>query len=64
MPLRNRANEYLIDRQLQRTGNFTGITGLSERRMPRSRTARAGSSIARARGAGAVGHRGREVLAS
>ncbi len=30
VPLRNRANEYLIDRDLQRTGNFTGITGLSE----------------------------------
>ena len=30
VPLRNRSNEYLIDRELQRTGNFTGITGLSE----------------------------------
>lgn len=30
VPLRNRGNNYLLDRQLQRTGNFTGITGLSE----------------------------------
>ena len=30
VPLRNRSNEYLIDRQMQKTGNFTGITGLSE----------------------------------
>ncbi|MGB7298224.1 MAG: Rieske 2Fe-2S domain-containing protein [Burkholderiaceae bacterium] len=30
VPLRNRSNEYMIDRQLQKTGNFTGITGLSE----------------------------------
>lgn len=30
VPLRNRGNEYLMDRELQRTHNFTGITGLSE----------------------------------
>jgi hypothetical protein len=30
VPLRNRSNNYLIDRTLQKTGNYTGITGLSE----------------------------------
>ncbi len=30
MPLRNRENDYLIDRKLQANGNFTGITGISE----------------------------------
>ena len=29
-PIRNRANDYLLDRVLQRTENFTGITGVSE----------------------------------
>lgn len=29
-PLRNRANDYLIDRRLQKTENFTGILGVSE----------------------------------
>lgn len=29
-PIRNRANDYLLDRDLQRTENFTGITGVSE----------------------------------
>ena len=29
-PIRNRGNDYLIDRQLQKTENFTGITGVSE----------------------------------
>ncbi len=30
VPVRNRGNDYLIDRNLQRNGNFTGITGISE----------------------------------
>lgn len=30
VPLRNRSNNYLVDRELQKTGNYTGITGLSE----------------------------------
>lgn len=30
MPLRNRGNDYLLDRGLQKTENFTGITGVSE----------------------------------
>ena len=30
VPLRNRANDYLIDREVQRTRSFTGIEGLSE----------------------------------
>jgi len=30
MPLANRRNDYLIDRELQRTGNFTGIWGVSD----------------------------------
>ena len=29
-PIRNRGNDYLIDRRLQKTENFTGITGVSE----------------------------------
>jgi phenylpropionate dioxygenase-like ring-hydroxylating dioxygenase large terminal subunit len=29
-PVRNRANDYLIDRRLQKTENFTGIVGVSE----------------------------------
>jgi phenylpropionate dioxygenase-like ring-hydroxylating dioxygenase large terminal subunit len=29
-PLRNRSNDYLIDRGLQKTENFTGIIGVSE----------------------------------
>jgi len=30
VPLRNRDNDYLIDRDLQRHSNFTGIAGISE----------------------------------
>ena len=30
VPIRNRENDYLIDRELQRHTNFTGITGISE----------------------------------
>src|SRR3982751_3550542 len=30
MPLRNRANNYLIDRKLQKTSSYTGIKGVSE----------------------------------
>jgi phenylpropionate dioxygenase-like ring-hydroxylating dioxygenase large terminal subunit len=30
MPVRNRGNEYLLDRRLQKTENFTGIVGVSE----------------------------------
>ena len=30
MPVRNRANDYLLDRRLQKTENFTGIIGVSE----------------------------------
>lgn len=30
MPLRNRSNDYLIDRQMQKSENFTGIVGVSE----------------------------------
>ena len=30
MPVRNRSNDYLIDRKLQKTENFTGIIGVSE----------------------------------
>ncbi len=30
MPLRNRGNDYLLDRGLQKTENFTGILGVSE----------------------------------
>jgi hypothetical protein len=30
MPVRNRSNDYLIDRRLQKTENFTGIIGVSE----------------------------------
>jgi phthalate 4,5-dioxygenase oxygenase subunit len=30
MPLRNRSNDYLIDRRMQKTENFTGIVGVSE----------------------------------
>jgi hypothetical protein len=29
-PIRNRANDYLIDRKMQKTENFTGIVGVSE----------------------------------
>jgi hypothetical protein len=29
-PIRNRANDYLLDRQMQKTENFTGIVGVSE----------------------------------
>lgn len=29
-PVRNRANDYLLDRHLQKTENFTGIVGVSE----------------------------------
>jgi phthalate 4,5-dioxygenase len=29
-PLRNRGNDYLIDRRMQKTENFTGIVGVSE----------------------------------
>src|SRR6201999_4571164 len=30
MPIRNRSNDYLIDRRLQKTENFSGIVGVSE----------------------------------
>jgi phenylpropionate dioxygenase-like ring-hydroxylating dioxygenase large terminal subunit len=30
VPVRRRENDYLIDRELQQRGNFTGITGISE----------------------------------
>ena len=30
IPLRNRANDYLIDREAQRTSTFTGITGIGD----------------------------------
>ena len=30
VPLRNKSNNYMIDRTLQQTGNYTGIRGLSE----------------------------------
>ena len=30
IPLRNRANDYLIDRKLQKTKSYTGIKGVSE----------------------------------
>ena len=30
VPIRNRANDYLIDREAQRTRSFTGIEGISE----------------------------------
>ena len=30
VPLRNRANDYLIDRKLQKTNSYTGIKGVSE----------------------------------
>ncbi|MDB5958374.1 Rieske 2Fe-2S domain-containing protein [Ramlibacter sp.] len=30
MPIRNRGNDYLIDRRLQKTENFSGIVGVSE----------------------------------
>ncbi|CAM3857823.1 Rieske 2Fe-2S domain-containing protein [Bordetella tumulicola] len=30
MPLRNRSNDYLIDRRIQKLENFTGIVGVSE----------------------------------
>ncbi len=30
VPLRSKANNYLIDRQLQKTSNYTGIRGISE----------------------------------
>jgi hypothetical protein len=30
VPLRNKANDYLIDRKLQKTGSYTGIRGVSE----------------------------------
>src|ERR1700744_1247718 len=30
MPLRNKANNYLIDRKLQKTKSYTGIEGVSE----------------------------------
>jgi hypothetical protein len=30
VPLRNRSNEYLMDRRMQQEENFTGITGVSE----------------------------------
>ena len=30
VPLRNRDNEYLLDRDMQRHSNFTGISGISE----------------------------------
>ena len=30
VPLRNRANDYLIDREAQSTRSFTGIEGVSE----------------------------------
>jgi phthalate 4,5-dioxygenase oxygenase subunit len=30
LPVRNRSNEYLIDRQMQKTVNFTGVSGVAE----------------------------------
>jgi phthalate 4,5-dioxygenase oxygenase subunit len=30
VPLRNKANDYLIDRKLQKTKSYTGIIGVSE----------------------------------
>jgi phthalate 4,5-dioxygenase len=33
LPVANRRNDYLIDRQMQRTHNFTGIVGISEQDM-------------------------------
>jgi hypothetical protein len=30
VPLRNKANDYLIDRKLQKTRSYTGIKGVSE----------------------------------
>ena len=30
VPLRNKANDYLIDRKLQKTKSYTGIKGVSE----------------------------------
>jgi len=30
VPLRNKANDYLIDRKLQKTQSYTGIKGVSE----------------------------------
>ena len=30
MPVRNRSNDYLIDRRMQKTENFTGIVGVTE----------------------------------
>jgi len=30
VPLRNKANDYLIDRKLQKTNSYTGIKGVSE----------------------------------
>ena len=46
-PVRNRANDYLIDREAQRTTSFTGVQGISSR-TPTSKTARARSTTARA----------------
>jgi len=39
VPLRNKANDYLIDRKLQKTKSYTGIKGVSSR-TPACRTAR------------------------
>ena len=33
LPIANRSNDYLIDRQMQQTVNFTGIRGISEQDM-------------------------------
>ena len=30
VPLRNKSNDYLIDRKLQKTSSYTGIKGVSE----------------------------------
>jgi hypothetical protein len=34
VPLRNKSNDYLIDRKLQKTQSYTGIKGVSERTPP------------------------------
>ena len=33
LPLANKSNDYLIDRQMRKTANFTGIRGISEQDM-------------------------------
>lgn len=58
LPTANGGNDYLIDRELQRTGNFTGIFGVNEQDRAIQETMRSAPGTRR----GAISDRSRERL--